>query len=135
MVKKKSRSPSSGPLPPSLTAPDISFSEMSKTGVTSVAQTLPPPTEVPLQKPTDPSIYSFRWMWYIVSCLVPYAGTLISLFLYDHEVRDIRLMGRNCLLLSFLVWAVLPLMVFSLIVLLGLMTFSSLCVQLFHSGM
>ncbi|HTC19752.1 MAG TPA: hypothetical protein VK859_02825 [bacterium] len=57
-------------------------------------------------------VLSYRWVWYLLSLFVPFAGLLIALFLYDQDSREIRKVGRNCLLIAFLVWVVLPLLVF-----------------------
>jgi hypothetical protein len=62
---------------------------------------------------------SYRWVWYFLSLCVPFAGILFALFLYDQDSREVRKVGRNCLLISFLVWVVLPLMVFFTLLLVG----------------
>jgi hypothetical protein len=55
---------------------------------------------------------SYRWVWYLLSFFVPFSGLLIALFLYDQDSREVRKVGRNCLLIAFLVWVLLPLLVF-----------------------
>lgn len=57
-------------------------------------------------------VLSYRWVWYLLSLFVPFVGLLIALFLYDQDSREARKVGRNCLLIAFLVWVVLPLLVF-----------------------
>jgi hypothetical protein len=52
---------------------------------------------------------AFRWLWYLLSLGVPFAGVVIGIFLYDHDSRSIRLMGRNSLLIGFVVWVLMPL--------------------------
>jgi hypothetical protein len=61
----------------------------------------------------------FRWLWYILALVVPLAGVLIGLFLYDHDSRLVRLVGRNSLLVGFVVWILLPMALFFLLLLLG----------------
>ena len=74
------------------------------------------PTGAP--EPAD-LITASRWGWYGLSLLVPFAGIFIALFLYDQDSREIRKVGRNCLLIGFLVWVVFPVMVFMTLVLAG----------------
>jgi len=62
---------------------------------------------------------SFRWLWYLLSLAVPFAGVVIGLFLYDHDARSVRLIGRNSLLVGFVVWVLMPLALFLLLALLG----------------
>ncbi len=64
-------------------------------------------------------ITASRWGWYGLSLLVPFAGIFIALFLYDQDSREIRKVGRNCLLIGFLIWVVFPAMVFMTLVLAG----------------
>ncbi len=71
------------------------------------------PVEVPA--PSDP----LRWLWYLLSLFVPFVGVVIALFLADHEARAQRLVGRNCLLVSFIVWILLPMVLFFLLALLA----------------
>ena len=67
-----------------------------------------PPTELPVS--VDP-IASFRWGWYALSILIPFAGILLGIFLYDQPDRPARMVGRNALLIGFILWVVLPLAV------------------------
>jgi hypothetical protein len=62
---------------------------------------------------------SFRWLWYLLSLAVPFAGVVIGIFLYDHDSRSVRLIGRNSLLIGFVVWVLLPMALFVLLALLG----------------
>jgi hypothetical protein len=64
---------------------------------------------------------SYRWIWYLLSFFVPFAGLLIALFLYDRDSREVRKVGRNCLLIAFLVWVVVPLLVFLALLLVGVL--------------
>lgn len=65
--------------------------------------------QVPPAVPIVPdSVLSLRWGWYGLSLFIPFAGILIALFLYDHDSREVRRIGRNCLLVGFLVWVVFP---------------------------
>ena len=67
-----------------------------------------PPSVVP---PSQDVALSFRWGWYGLSLFIPFAGILIALFLYDQDSRDVRKVGRNCLLIGFLIWVVFPVFV------------------------
>src|SRR5258708_13791226 len=71
--------------------------------------------------PGQDGIISYRWIWYFLSFFVPFAGILTALFLYDQESWEVRKVGRNCLLIGFLVWVVFPLAVFMGLLLLGMM--------------
>jgi len=53
-------------------------------------------------------IVSTRWFWYLLSLFMPLSGILIALFLYDHNDRASRKVGRNCLLIGFLIWVLFP---------------------------
>jgi hypothetical protein len=64
-------------------------------------------------------VTSYRWGWYGLSAIVPFAGIFIALFLYDQESREVRRVGRNCLLTGFTIWIVLPLIVVSCLLVLG----------------
>ncbi len=64
-------------------------------------------------------ITSFRWGWYLLSLFVPFAGIFVALLLYDQDSRDVRKVGRNCLLIGFLIWVVFPLMMFLTFLFLG----------------
>jgi hypothetical protein len=66
-------------------------------------------------------VVSYRWVWYLLSLFVPFVGLLIALFLYDRDSREVRKVGRNCLLIAFLVWVVLPLLVFLSLLLVGVL--------------
>ena len=67
-------------------------------------ETAPPPGPSEQSQPT-----TFRWLWYLLSLGVPFAGVVIGIFLYDHDSRSIRLIGRNSLLIGFVVWVLMPL--------------------------
>ena len=54
---------------------------------------------------------SFRWGWYLISLFVPFAGILIALFLYDRDEKEVRRIGRNCLLIGFVFWVLAPLFI------------------------
>jgi len=56
-------------------------------------------------------VTSFRWGWYGLAFFVPFAGILIGLFLYDQDSREVRKVGRNCLIIGFLVWVVFPVLI------------------------
>lgn len=62
---------------------------------------------------------SFRWLWYLLSLALPFAGVVIGIFLYDHDSRSVRLIGRNSLLIGFVVWVLMPLALILLVALLG----------------
>ena len=66
-------------------------------------------------------ITSFRWGWYLLSLFVPFAGIFVALLLYDQDSRDVRKVGRNCLLIGFLIWVVFPLMMILTFLFLGAM--------------
>jgi len=53
-------------------------------------------------------ILSYRWVWYLLSFFIPLCGIFIALFIYDHEDREARRVGRNCLLIGFVFWVLLP---------------------------
>ncbi len=61
---------------------------------------------VPIQAPDG--VTSYTWVWYLLSVFVPFAGILIALFLYDQQDWSIRKIGRNCLLIAFVLWILLP---------------------------
>lgn len=61
----------------------------------------------------------FRWLWYVLSVLMPLAGIVIGLFLYDHSSRAVRLTGRNSLLIGFVVWILMPAALIGLFLVLG----------------
>ncbi len=56
-------------------------------------------------------VLSYRWVWYLLSFFIPFSGMLIALFLYDQDSREVWKVGRNCLLIAFIVWVILPLVV------------------------
>ena len=66
-------------------------------------------------------ITSFRWGWYLLSLFVPFAGIFVALLLYDQDSRDVRKVGRNCLLIGFLIWVVFPLLILLTFLFLGVM--------------
>lgn len=71
---------------------------------------------------------SLRWLWYLLSVYIPFTGILIALFLYDQDSREVRKVGRNCLLIGFLVWVLLPalaLLAFVLMLVLGLLSLAA----------
>jgi hypothetical protein len=69
------------------------------------------PSPRPAVPPVPETALSFRWLWYALSLFIPFAGILIALFLYDQDPREVRRVGRACLLISFLVWVVFPVIV------------------------
>ncbi len=73
-----------------------------------------------LEAPRDP-IVSIRWGLYAFSILFPYAGICVALFLYDQDSREARRVGRNCLLLSFLLWVLFPVLLLVGILALGVL--------------
>jgi len=64
-------------------------------------------------------VTSYRWGWYGLSAVVPFAGIFIALFLYDQDSREVRRVGRNCLMAGFLVWVVLPLIIIACLLAMG----------------
>ena len=75
-------------------------------------------TELARETPQN-LVTSFRWAWCLLSFLVPFAGVLIGLALYDQDSRDVRKVGRNCLLMGFLIWVVFPFLILLGFLLLG----------------
>jgi cation transport ATPase len=65
---------------------------------------------------------------------VPFAGVLIGLFLYDHASRTVRLIGRNSLLIGFVVWVLMPLALVVLLSLLGALAAMDWLSNAFPSG-
>jgi hypothetical protein len=65
----------------------------------------------PLSQTSD-GVVSYTWVWYLLSVFVPFAGILIALFLYDQENWNVRKIGRNCLLIAFALWILLPILFF-----------------------
>ena len=79
-----------------------------------------PPKLRPVSAPDDQNVVtSFRWAWYLLAVLVPFAGIFIALIFYDQDSREVRKVGRNCLLVGFLIWVVFPVIVFLGFLLLG----------------
>jgi hypothetical protein len=56
-------------------------------------------------------VSSYRWVWYLLSLFVPFAGILVALFLYDRDEKEVRRVGRNCLLIGFVFWVLIPLFI------------------------
>jgi hypothetical protein len=86
------------------------------------APAVSPATVPPAKAPVAPAaatdgITSYRWVWYFLSFFVPFAGLLIALFLYDQESWEVRKIGRNCLLIAFVLWILFPILVFMMILL------------------
>lgn len=81
-----------------------------------------PPPGVP-EAPSTPAVsdpvQGQRWGWYLLSILVPLAGIFVGLFLYEAEDARTRRVGRNCLLVSFVLWVILPIMMAVSLLLLG----------------
>ena len=69
-------------------------------------------------------VLSYRWVWYLLSFFIPFSGLLIALFLYDQDSREVRKVGRNCLLIAFLVWVILPLVVLFALLLVTALAFA-----------
>jgi hypothetical protein len=77
---------------------------------------------------------SHRWVWYLLSLFIPYLGMLVALFLYDRDDREVRRVGRNCLLISFIAWVVLPLVLGFLIFLVTLVSMAGWIGDLMGQG-
>jgi hypothetical protein len=73
-----------------------------------------------------------RWAWYALSFFIPFCGILVGLFLYDQDSREVRQVGRNCLLTGFLVWVVFPLTIAIAVVLVMVLTAISFLGQAFQ---
>lgn len=86
-----------------------------------------PPKLRSVSAPVDSQnvVTSFRWAWYLLAVLVPFAGIFIALIFYDQDSREVRKVGRNCLLVGFLIWVVFPVLVFLGFLLLGAAAFFS----------
>jgi ABC-type polysaccharide transport system permease subunit len=54
------------------------------------------------------------------------AGILVALILYDQDDREVRKVGRTCLLIGFLVWVVIPFLVFLGLLILGALAVAGL---------
>jgi hypothetical protein len=76
------------------------------------AGTLPAPAEGNMgEDQGDRSVVtSYRWAWYGLALLAPLAGIFVAIFLYGQESREVRHVGRNCLIIGFLFWVVFPLL-------------------------
>jgi hypothetical protein len=85
--------------------------------------------ETLVQEPVPVSAaVSLRWLWYALSIFIPYSGIFIALFLYDQDSREVRQVGRNCLLIGFLIWVLLPalaLLAFAMVLVLGLLSLAA----------
>lgn len=75
-------------------------------------------------------VLSFRWGWYALSFLVPFAGIFIALFLYDQDSREVRRVGRNCLFIGFLIWVVFPFAVVAGLLLLGVLAVAGMAANI-----
>ncbi len=87
--------------------------------VKAVPESLAPAPEA-VSVPTPPStdgVTSYRWVWYLLSVFIPFAGILVALFLYDQESWNVRKIGRDCLLITFVVWIFMPILTFLAILL------------------
>jgi hypothetical protein len=77
---------------------------------------------------------SYRWGWYALAFFIPCAGILTALFIYDQDSREARKVGRNCLLIGFLVWVVFPALVllglFTLLIMISLSFIADIAQQL-----
>jgi Na+/proline symporter len=83
----------------------------------------PPPPVIPTPAAPPPPVASesaagnrnpitdYRWGWYGLSFLIPFAGIFIGLFLYDQDSREDRKVGRTSLFIGFLIWVVFPILV------------------------
>ena len=79
------------------------------------SKTLSPLPVAPAAPPDG--VTSYTWVWYLLSVFVPFAGIFIALFLYDQENWNVRKIGRNCLLIAFVLWILLPIMLSMLVLL------------------
>ena|SRR5579872_5900425 len=71
------------------------------------------------EEPEQNAITSFRWGWYLLSLFVPFAGIFVALLLYDQDSREVRKVGRNCLLIGFIIWIVFPVLMLLAFLLIG----------------
>jgi hypothetical protein len=85
--------------------------------VKSAAAPVPPVEETSGGEQDNRNVVTnYRWAWYALALLIPFAGIFIAIFFYDQESREVRLVGRNCLVIGFLIWVVFPLfMLFSIL--------------------
>jgi hypothetical protein len=78
------------------------------------AAAVSPPHPTPVTPPPAPessapaAVPPLKWPWYFLSLFIPCAGIVVGLFLYDHDSRETRRVGRNSLLIGFVVWILLP---------------------------
>lgn len=91
----------------------------------------PLPVAVP---ETAESVTSYRWIWYLLSVFVPYAGILIALFLYDRDEKEVRRIGRNCLLIGFVFWVLLPLLIGFLLLIVTLLSMAGWVSDVMDTG-
>ena len=79
-------------------------------------------------------VTGFKWGWYALSFVVPFAGILIAIFLYDQDSKAVRRVGRNCLFIGFLIWVVFPLLVMLALFLFGALSVLSIIADNLPSG-
>jgi hypothetical protein len=95
------------------------------------AISLPPPEMGTVAVPQGlPS----RWPWYFLSAFIPFAGVVVGLFLYEHESVGVRRIGRNSLLIGFVVWVLFPMALFLLLSLLTAVAAMDWIANLFPPG-
>ncbi len=92
-----------------------------KKSIRKRTQTLYPAVAAP-EIPEQNLFTSYRWGWYFFSMMIPFAGIFIALLLFDEETREVRRVGRTCLLIGFLIWVVFPVVVLLGILLVGALT-------------
>ena len=90
---------------------------------------LKPPSLAAGTDPDSNLVTAHRWAWYALSFFIPFCGILVGLFLYDQDSREVRRVGRNCLLTGFLVWVVFPLAIAAALLLVMALTAMSLLGQ------
>ncbi|MGH7739576.1 MAG: hypothetical protein ACREL1_05465 [bacterium] len=94
-------------------------------------------TEIKKQRggvpPENPNhlVTSNVWAWYGLSFFIPLCGIFIGLFLYDQDSREVRRVGRNSLLIGFVVWVIFPLAVLMLLILAGMVALAGIFSQTF----
>lgn len=77
-----------------------------------VRRSVPTTPVIAAPVPSAPDmVSSYRWVWYLLSLFVPFAGILVALFLYDRDEKEVRRVGRNCLLIGFVFWVLIPLFI------------------------
>jgi hypothetical protein len=84
--------------------------------------------------PESNLVTSNRWAWVGLSVFIPFAGIFIGLFLYDQDSREVRKVGRACLFIGFLVWIVFPLVVLTVLFLVGMLALATLFSQAFSGA-